>query len=159
MNTPMHMQYKICDAYFFFFPLDVNCFYMASFLVIMIFLLPIAVSVGLIFEYVLIGITCFLGYHLVWVEVAVAAISLKHGGNICDGLMFQARPGPDPHVIGLNIITKKASGQIQWQRNSISSSSLLWESSWRQDWGRGSCHRTLPDWFKCFFMQPFLLRF
>lgn len=65
MNTPMHMQYKICAAYFFFcFPLDSNYFKMAYFLVLAVFLEPNAPSVGLIFKYILIGATCFFGYHL-----------------------------------------------------------------------------------------------
>ena len=41
----------------------------------MLALLSIVISVGLSFEYVLIGATGFLGSHLAWVEVAVATIS------------------------------------------------------------------------------------
>ena len=85
----------------------------------MLVLLSIVISVGLSFEYVLIRVTGFLGSHLAWVEVAVATISAW-----CQHLWWAYVPDktwPDP---GLNISTKKASGQVQWQGKSISSHSL-----------------------------------
>lgn len=146
----------ICSAKFvlliFFFPLDINCFNMVYFLVIVwalgfscrtIFLWPITASVGLIFEYFFIEATCFLGYHLVWVQVAMAAISPKHGGNICYRVMFQARPPPPAPSWSSTSVWRKLQGQLQGK--SIPSSSLALGKFLEARLGKGNCHRTLPD--------------